>query len=348
MSETTVLKSFAELADALDLADPPDWTDEVAVQPANPVVELVDPLLDLEALFGDLQQAGATLAAITRRDQETRALALRDLERYDAVVAEQRQAEEVLGRARQIRQEAESLAEQAFAEEARTAASRVVAMALQAETAAGRIAEQRRDEAERLAGELDLERLLAERQRAEAAEHAKAAEAERAGRLAGAVARAKEALAAGRFEEAKALLGTIASENPDNADVASLAESMRRQELLVKVNAAEEVLWLSRREGRRDPAAAVEHLEALDVDGLPDELARQVFGEWARACSRLCRERGLVEPLRYAPDPGRGAVISRGAPDDPYVVVSALGLGPAWQKGSPVSERQLRRARPLR
>jgi len=348
MSETTMLKSFAELADALDVMELPDVTDEVTVEPATPVVELVDPLLDLEALFAGLQQAGATLAAITRRDQETRALARRDLERHDAVVAEQRQAEEVQGRARQIRQEAESLAEQAFAEEARAAAGRVFEIALQAETAAGRIAEQRRDDAERLAGELDLERLLVERLRAEAAEHAKAAEAERAGRLAGALAEAKSALTAGRFEEAKALLGTIATENPDSAEIASLVESMRRQELLVKVNAAEEVLWLSRREGRRDPAPAVEHLEALDVDGLPDELSRQVFGEWARACSRICRERGLFEPLRYAPDPGRGAVIARGAPDDPYVVISALGLGPAWQKGSPVSERELRRARPLR
>lgn len=89
-------------------------------------------------------------------------------------------------------------------------------------------------------------------------------------------------------------------------------------------------------------------LAALDVDGLPDPLSRQVFGEWARACARLCRERGLVEPLRYAPDPGRGAVIARESPDGSYVVVSALGMGPGWQVGSVVAERQVRRARPLR
>lgn len=221
-------------------------------------------------------------------------------------------------------------------------------MAMEAETAAALIVRQCRDDAERLAGELDLERLLAERRRAEEAEHAKAAGAERARRLAGALAEAKEALAAGRFEEAQAVLGTLTRDYPDNADVASLVESMRRAERHVKVNAAEEALWLARRETRRDPAAVVARLQVLDVDGLPDDLSRQVFGEWARACSRLCRERGLMEPLRYSPDPGRGAVIARGAADEPYVVVSALGLGPAWQPGSVVSERQIRRARPLR
>jgi hypothetical protein len=55
----------------------------------------------------------------------------------------------------------------------------------------------------------------------------------------------------------------------------------------------------------------VARLEAIDVDGLPEDVARQVFGEWARTCARLCRERGIAEPLRYAPDPGRGAVIAR-------------------------------------
>ena len=57
--------------------------------------------------------------------------------------------------------------------------------------------------------------------------------------------------------------------------------------------------------------AFVARLEAVDVEGLPSSLAAQVFGEWARAGSRLCRERGIAEPLRYAPDPGRGAIVAR-------------------------------------
>ena len=348
MSEKIVLKSFAELADVLDLPALADGPAAVTVEPTAPPPQPNGSAPDLAALLAELEQASATLATVARRDQETRALALRDLEQYDAVVAGQRQAEQALARARQVRYEAEALMERAFAEEARAAAGRVVEIATQAEAAAVQLAEQRRTEAERLAAQLDLERLLAERRREEEAEHAKAAEAERARRLSGALAQARAALEAGRFEEAKAVLGPVASENPDNAAVASLTEMVRRRELAVKISAAEDALWLARREERRDPAAAVARLEAVDVDGLPEELARHIFGEWARACSRLCRERSLAEPLRYAPDPGRGAVIARERPGEPYVVVSALGLGPAWQQGSAVGERQVRRARPLR
>ena len=60
------------------------------------------------------------------------------------------------------------------------------------------------------------------------------------------------------------------------------------------MDAAEEALWAARREYRRDPEAAVARLETLDVDGLPEDVARQVFGEWARTCARLCRERGIA------------------------------------------------------
>jgi tetratricopeptide (TPR) repeat protein len=348
MSERIVLKSFAELADALDLSTLADGPADDAVEPTAPPAQVDGPAPDLAALLAELEQASATLATVARRDQETRALALRDLEQYDAVVAEQREAEQALERARQVRREAEALAGRAFAEEARAAASRVVEIAAQAEAAAAQLAEQRREEAERFAAQLDLEQLLAERRREEEAERAKAAETERARRLSGALAQAKSALEAGRFEEARGLLGPAATENPGNPEIASLMDIMRRRELAVKVSAAEDALWVARREERRDPAAAVARLEAVDVDGLPEELARQLFGEWARACSRLCKARGLDEPLRYAPDPGRGAVIAREGPGEPYVVVSALGLGPAWQQGSAVGERQVRRARPLR
>jgi len=221
-------------------------------------------------------------------------------------------------------------------------------IAVNAEVAAIDAAKHWQRETERLAAQLDLERLLAERRRQEEAEKAKAAEAEKARRLAGILAQARGALEAGRFEEANALLGPLAKESPDNPDVASLKTIIAQRELSVKVSIAEDVLWQARRVYRHDPAAAVARLEVLDVDGLPDDLARQVFGEWARVCSRLCRERGIAEPLRYAPELGRGAVIARENPDEGYVVVSALGMGAGWQTGSPVGERHTRRARPLR
>jgi len=195
---------------------------------------------------------------------------------------------------------------------------------------------------------IDLEWLLAERQRREDAEKTQAAAAERAGRLADALARAKSALDAGQLLEARGLLGPVRSEDPDNPESASLMGIITQRELAVKVSAAEETLVVARRTFRRDPAAAIAHLTDLDVTGLPESLARQVFGEWARACRRLCRVRGIADPLRYAPDPGCGAVVAREHPDHPYVVVSALGMGPTWSTGSVVDDRTLRRARPLR
>lgn len=361
MSETIVLKSFAELADALDLPDGPDEitsepfarSPESDRSPDGDVEPLAspppaEPAPDLAALLAELEQASAMLATVARQDRETRTLALHELEQYDAAVAALREAEQTHARAEQVRRDAEAVNAQAFADEARAAAEKIAALAADAAAAAQRVAAQRRTEAERLVAQLDLERLLAERRRQEEEAHTKAAEAERAGRLSGALAEARAALQAGRDEEAKALLGHLAKEDPDNAEVASLTEIMRRRQLAVKVSAADDALWLARRQVRHDPASAVARLEGLDVDELPEELSRQVFGAWARACARLCRERGLDTPLRYAPDPGRGAVLAREHPDAPYVVVSALGLGPGWAVGSRVGERQLRRARPLR
>jgi len=348
MSQFTVLTSFAELADALDLdALAPE---PIAAESVDPVLSepTTDPPSDLAALLEELQRAGATLAAITRRDQEARTEALRDLERYEELVARQREAEGARTHAQQVRREAEVLSERAFADEARKEATRIVAIAVQAEIAATDASNYWQGEVERLASQLDLERLLAERRRREETDKAKAAEAERARRLAGALARARGALEAGRFEEAKGLLGPAANENPVNPEITTLTTIMAQRELAVKVDAVEATLWEARREYRRDPAAAVAQLEALDVDGLPESLACQVFGEWARACSRLCRERGIIEPLRYAPDPGPGVVITRESPDGAYTVLSALGMGPDWRAGMAVSERQVRRARPLR
>ena len=151
----------------------------------------------------------------------------------------------------------------------------------------------------------------------------------------------------GRLEEAQTLLGAVVTEYPESAEVRSLAQIIAQRVLLVKVQAAERALWLARRDLRHDPEKALEVLTALDVEGLPEPLSRQVFGEWARVCSRLCQERGTLEPLRYAPNPGRGAVIAR-EPSGRWVVVSSLGLDSSWSPGQPVDERIAIRSRPLR
>ena len=72
-----------------------------------------------------------------------------------------------------------------------------------------------------------------------------------------------------------------------------------------------------------------------------------MFGEWARACLNLCRERGIEAPLRYAPQLGRGAVLAWDEAQQTHVVVSALGLGPEWAAGQRVDDDVARHARSL-
>ena len=248
-------------------------------------------------------------------------------------------------RAREVHEAAAALAAGAYADEARHAAEGVQRVAAEAATAAARVAEGHRQEAERLAAALDLGRLLQERRRQEEAEQAEAAAALRAGRLAGVRAAVSQALAAGRIEEAEAQLGPVANEYPDDADVASLTLMVAQRRRAVKATAAEQAVVAAHREARRDPGAAVARLEALDVDGLPEPLARQVFGAWARACARLCLERGIGGALRYAPDPGRGAVLAPERPDGPVPRPQRPGHGPGVG-GARGGRRALRPAGP--
>lgn len=348
MTHAIVVKSFAELADVLSLDDlpqpPVEGNVDLPVAASRPAAEGPD----LTSLLAELNAASLTLATVIRQDQEARTLALRDLEQYDTLVTRRQEAERVVDQARKIRQDAEGLVDGAFAEEARSQAHRIVDVAARAEETASNLATVWQQEAERLAVQLDLERLLAQRHRQEEAEKARAAAALRAERLSGALARAFAALEAGRFAEARRLLDFVRSENPANPEITSLMEMIAQRERDVKGVVAEEALWVARRDVRRDPAGVVARLSQLDIDGLSDVLARQIFGEWARACSRVCRDQGIAEPLRYAPDPGRGAVLARESNGERYVVVSALGMGADWSVGSVVGDRTVRRARPLR
>src|SRR5512142_1600866 len=103
MSRSIVVKSFAELAEVLNLDDLPAGPAPEAADSATQSVEPQSAVPDLASLLAELEEASATLAAITRRDQEARASALRDLEQYDALIARQREAEEALSHARKVR-----------------------------------------------------------------------------------------------------------------------------------------------------------------------------------------------------------------------------------------------------
>jgi hypothetical protein len=347
LSQGIVVKSFEELASLFPTEDLPPDLPEVEADDSSRH-RFHNDGNDLANLFTELEAAGVALARVIVRDQEARTLALRDLERYDALIRQQRDAESARERASQIRREAEAFVARAFGEEARAEATRVVEVARTAEEVAYREANAWREAAEQLAAQLDLERLLADRERQLEMEKAKAAATEQARRLSEVLARAKSALEAGLLAEARELLASLRGEDSDNPEIASLYEIIARRALGVKVAAAENAIQAARRDYRRDPLGVATRLAQLDVDGLPVDQRRQVFGEWARACSRLCRARDLVAPLRYAPDPGRGAILARESADSAYIVVSSLGMGSAWQQGEVVDERQVRRAQPLR
>ena len=104
---------------------------------------------------------------------------------------------------------------------------------------------------------------------------------------------------------------------------------------------AEEALRAGRRLHRREPVAALDLLEPLDLEGLPEELARHLYGLWLTACRRI----GLLAAVHYRAGFGRGAVLMPTA-DGQYEVVSAIGLR-RWERGRRLAPQALRGARPL-
>ena len=352
MAQEVTLNSFADLARFLEPTEPGDEPREY-VAPVAPVatserpVEELDPSSSLRDIVDELERANATLTTIARRDEEARTQALSDLERYDGLVDQLRRAEMALARAQELLNRAQAIAEGAFHEEAREAANHVVTIAQSNDQRAAELVLCIREQVDALAQDVDIERLLKLRHRMQEQEQAKAAQSERAERLSVSLKRASAALDLGRVEEARALLGTFANEDPVDAGVASLLDRIGQAELEIKVEQAEDTLWDARRAYNRDAAGALARLEALDVDGLPQELGGQVFGQWARTAARVCRERDIHEPLRYTPALGRGAVLVRHE-SGAYQVVSALGMGPRWSPGAVVGERYGRWSRPLR
>lgn len=342
---TITLHSFGELAEALHLpppmnSDPPDQDDE-----ANEPDAAAPP--DVAALLAALRDADNALRAAAQQDATARDAAFAALERYEAADARRQEAAAALDLARQVAADARSQAERAFTDDARRAADRVASEAGRAAAVAADWLREREGEVAALAATLDVPRLAAmrERQRRQAAEMAAAEE--RANRLAAGTARVRAHLAAGRPAQAEAALAPLLAEAPDDRDLQSLAAEVQARVARRRTAAAEAALPVAFPALRRQPEAAVRRLERLEVDGLPEALARRVFGAWAEGCARLCRERGVADPLRYAPDPGRGLVL---IPDgaDGYTVLSAFGCGDRYPAGSPAPASLVRRARPLR
>jgi hypothetical protein len=357
MSNTTngtiTLKSFAELASAFDVSansgaaagQPCPDNSQALAAPGTDNSER--PLSDVVA---QLAAIGSDLEAIARDDARAREQATVDLAQYEAILAERQEADHALTEARRLRELAEQLATEAFGDITRAQASHHLATARAAELRCTHVLAERTRLAQELASRPHVARALAERRRLADEQHeaAMSQEADRAARITQGLAEVEAAVRADQLERAQALVDSLIAEFPQDQQVRVKADVVRWRVRQRLVAPAEEALQaITRRPCRGNPEAIVTRLAAVSIDGLPEDLARRVFGLWSNACAQAVAQRGWHEPHRDAAATSRGIVFARPTPDAPYQVVSVLGVTD-WKPGDVVDdERILRRARAL-
>jgi hypothetical protein len=354
---TIILKSFSELASVLDLDSlepgPPDDTsfafEHRAIADVDHHGSIDEPhpsttlAIDLASVMADLAHVSTDLESLARVDAQAREQATLEQAQYEALVAERQQAESALAEARTIRTAAEQLLARAFTEEARAEASRHATAARAAELACTQLLAERTRVAEELAVRPHLARVLADRERheQEQAQASERFERDRVARLSSGLAAAKEARSRGRLEDARNLLVALARNFPDDTEIRSSLDAVRWQMQHLRAAPAENALnAVLRRPYRDDPRAAVDCLAALDMHGLPEQLARRVFGVWSRICLTLVRQKSMHDPRRHSSETSRGLIFARHTPETAYMVVSALGQS-GWQVGDEIKDQRI-------
>lgn len=294
-----------------------------------PVAGSGDPA-SIAALAASARRALDELEGLATRDRDRRDEAARGLDRWRQLQAEVDRVSGIAGEMRRASERARALAEGAFEPAARTQAHSVADHTARLGTQADAHATALRREAERLGACHDVRRLLDE-------ERSK----EQTMELRHQLALAGEHLDSGRYEEARQLLTSLERSISSAPDLVRTFETLRKRAEAVKVEVAEQALRDGRRLHRHEPVAALDLLEPLDLDGLPEELARHLYGLWLTACRRI----GLLAAVHYRAAHGRGAVLIP-ADDGRWEVVSAIGLH-RWERGRRFAPQALRGARPL-
>ena len=270
------------------------------------------------------------LQELLARDGERRLEAVQGLGRLRAVQGEAARLRRVASELGEAAGRAGVLAQSAFEPAARRRAASVAAEAGRLVNQAEAHAAVLEREAAALAEREDIARLLAEEQ-AHEEEVRMRDELELAG----------DHLDGGRIGEARRLLSSMEEKISSVPNLELTFAKLRRREQDVKTSAASAALREARRLHRREPVRAIELLESAELDGLPDELARHLYGCWLTACRRL----DLLAAIHYRAGFGRGAVLIPTA-DGGWEVVSALGLR-RWERGRRFAPQSLRGARPL-
>lgn len=304
-----------------------------------------DPLGRLAAV----KALGAALAARREHDREERAAAFRELAEYDGTLAAIRGLEADLGEARAARAGFEEALARPFDDPAwiydqglRDDYAAAVAEATATEAALAALIAERRREAERLAAAPGVARLLAARRRHEEAARAKENAAEANRRRSLALASAVSLRDAGSFEEARRVLGPVASRYPDDPETRSVALSIDLAEAAVKDAAAAAALVEARRLRRADPERAAALIAAIDTATLSADRMHEVAG----VAVDIAKRRPLVNPrfLRgRAPNSLAIVAEERGR----WEVAVAVGQDPALRAGNVVPPRLAATAPPL-
>ncbi len=339
MTQQITLKSLEELGQFADVivADQP-VSDERALVPRPPEPAVA---LDLDALVETIRRSALELQALSTADASARKQAEEALAMHRRLTTDAGHIQRIAGEAEIVARQASAFAAGAFSLECQEGAAQVAEVAaMVANEARGRL-QSITIEADALAGRNDVARLLGEERQLEEAARREAEERELQVRLAEGIAEAEALARAGNFDEALRMLGCLGEEHPNDPDLASCIDKVRRQDWAVKTSLAEQALRTARR-NRRDAQTAISLLATLDLTCVPDVLARQVYGCWLHACHRLCADSAVHYSAAFC----QGAVLVP-IHDGKLEVVSAMGL-PRWHAGRRFSRVALKGARPLK
>lgn len=339
MTQQIVLRSLEELGRFADVILPEEAisTDRALV----PQAPIPDTQLNIDTLVETIRRSAEELQALSVADTQARKQAEEALAKYRRLTADAGHLERIADEAQTVAEKAAMFAAEAFAPECHVGATRVAAAASFVASEAKKRLGTVTVETDSLAVRDDVTRLLTEEREREDAARREAEEGKREVQLAQAMAEAELLARTRNFDEALRRLGCLAKEHPNDPRLASCIDKVRRQEWAVKTTVTQQALREARR-NRRDPQAAIEVLEQLDLASTPDALARQVYGCWLKACSRL----GRSGATHYSAGFCKGAILVPNG-DGRLEVISAMGL-PRWNKGQSFSLTALKGVRPLK
>lgn len=327
MTQEIVLTDLRDLAHVIDRFPVDDRVPEsMALVPVVNGPSDPEAIETLDATARDV--LGSFLALLDadrlRRDGARGDLALYRQYRCDAV-----RAMNVATRMRDAARQASHLAEAALDPAARAEAEVMAAQMRRLATEAEAHATVLQRKADALAARDDIKQLLSEER-----------DQETRMEMQETLALAERHINARRYEEARRLLDSLVGIS-SVPDLARTFETLQNRLETVKVEAAQSALREARRCHRHQPVAALDLLEPLDFQGLPDELVRHLCGLWLEACRRI----GLLGAVYYRAGFGSGAVLMPTL-DGKWEVVSSIGPR-RWPRGQQFAPQALRGARVL-